>query len=109
MKITDGDWTLIKWDADTNQSVWSMEQDGETIYRKLQPVDSIIENNALARHEVGRAPTGDYIKIASIPVDMLWNENNGLMKAFSEGDRKYTSRWLNDGDNRAWRTTEHKV
>lgn len=109
MTIKDGAWTLVSWDAQTNKSIWSTEQDGETIYKTEQPVDDIIASNAAVRNEIGRAPTGDYIKIASIPVNALWNEQSGLMEAFNQGDSRYTARWLNDGDNRAWRTTEHQV
>lgn len=107
--IRDGDWTLIKWDAQTGKSVWRMEKNGEITYCTDEPVDGLIRQNEIARNASAGNAFGDWVKIASIPANVLWNEETGLMQAFNQKDDKYLSRWLNDGDNRAWRTFEGDV
>ncbi|MCZ7856006.1 hypothetical protein O9X81_05215 [Agrobacterium salinitolerans] len=109
MKITDNGWTLFDWDAATGRSTWFMEDGNKTHWRVDYPVEATISENAAIRNVAQKAWKGDYHLIASIPLNILHDENAGLMKAHSEGDDKYVSRWLNDGDNRAWRTRDGRV
>lgn len=107
--IKDGDWSLFDYDFQTGRSVWSMFDGAKTVFRIDYPVESTIAQNAALRNAAQKAWTGDYHRIASIPLNILHDENSGLMKAHTEGDDKYVSRWLNDSDNRAWRTREGTV
>ena len=42
-------------------------------------------------------------------MQLLYDENVGLNTAIQQGDKGYLSRWLNDSDNRAWRTKDGRV
>ena len=109
MIIKDGDWELVTWDPVTRKSTWKLEQDGKITFRTDQPVDQLIADNTAVRNASAGNAFGDYTKVASIPLNVLWDDNIGLMKAHNQGDDKYVSRWLNDSDNRAWRTFEGNV
>lgn len=109
MTIRDGDWTLMQWDPATGRTVWQMFDGEKTIFRTDTPVAASIEENLIARNEAASGWKGDYHRIASVPMQLLYDENLGLNKAIQQGDDGYLSRWLSDGDNRAWRTKEGRV
>lgn len=108
-KILDGDgFELVSHDPTTGKSTWLRDNgDGTFTQRTDMPHDALIEQNAAIRNDAtGRF--GDWVRVASVPQNILWDENVGLMKAMQQKDDKYLSKWLNDGDNRAWRTREGK-
>ena len=107
--ITDGDWTLINWDAEMKRSTWALHDTygNTTTIRTDYQVDGLIDQNAEVRNIAEKQWRGDYHRIASIPLNVLWD--SGLMDAQNQGDDKWLSKWLNDGDNRAWRTKEGQV
>lgn len=110
MQIRDGDFTLLDYDMKTGRTVWARENgDGTTTYRTDYPVDATIEANLAARNAASTGWAGDYHRIASIPLGVLHNENLGLVEAMRQDDMKYVSRFLNDSDNRAWRTKSGNV
>lgn len=109
MSIKDGDWTLVDYDMASGRSVWGYFDGEKQHYRIDYPVEATIAANTTTRNMAQKAWTGDYHLIASIPQNILWDEKSGLMKAHTEGDDRYVSRWLNDSDNRAWRTKEGRV
>lgn len=109
MAIRDGDWELMSWDAATGRTVWSMFDGEKTVIRTDTPVAATIEQNTLARNATPDGWKGDYHRIASVPMQLLYDDNLGLNKAIQNGDDAYLNRWLNDGDNAAWRTKEGRV
>lgn len=109
MTIRDGDWELIDYDAATGRSVWSHFDGEKTTIRTDYPVQATIAENTAVRNAAQKAWKGDYHLIASIPLNLLHDENVGLLKAQTQGDDKYVSRWLNDSSNAAWRTKEGRV
>lgn len=109
MIIRDGDWRLFDHDFQTGRSVWVMEDGNKTHWRIDYPVERLVEANTVARNDAGKGWKGDYHRIASIPQNVLYDENLGLIKAHEQGDDAYLSRWLNSSDNRAWRTKEGTV
>lgn len=110
MAIRDGDWELIDWDAVTGRTVWrTYDERGRTVLRTDTPVAATIEENTVARNSASAGWKGDYHRIASVPMQLLYDENLGLNKAVQQGDDAYLKRWLNDSDNRAWRTKEGHV
>lgn len=99
---------LVDFDHASGRSVW-MYFDGEkTVYRTDYPVSNLIDVNAEQRSIARSDWQGDYHQIASIPLNILFDEKTGLGKAQQEGDA-YFSKWLNDSDNRAWRCKEGRV
>lgn len=107
--VRDGDWTLFEYDPATGRAVWSMFDGEKTIFRIDTPVQSTLDENAVARNEAPAGWRGDYHRIASVPMQLLYDDSLGLNKAIQQGDDRFLSRWLNDSDNRAWRTKEGRV
>ena len=107
MKIKDGDWILDKVDHHTGRSRWfKYEPNGSVTFRTDTPIDQTLKENAFLRNETAGNAMGDYVKIASIPMAHLFNDGRALLDAHQGEDNKYVSRWLNDSDNRAFRTFE---
>lgn len=99
--------TLVDFDQTTGRSVWSYFDGEKDVYRIDYPVDAAIKENAESRASSGTTFKGDYHRIASIPLNVAYG--SGMVEAISQHDDKFLSRWLNDSDNRAWRTKEGKV
>ncbi|PWL17398.1 hypothetical protein DKP76_11510 [Falsochrobactrum shanghaiense] len=104
--IKDGDWTLLEWDAHTGRTVWHMFDGEKTVIRTDYPITATVAENEKARNEAGKAWTGDWHRIASVPLNIYHEQ---LAEAERQGDKKFISSWLNDSDNRAWRTKEGRV
>lgn len=104
--IKDGDFRLIDWDPHSGRTVWAMFNGKETVIRTDYPVDATIAENEAIRKEAGKAWKGDWNRIASVPLNVYYDQ---LHAAEQQNDHKYVKRWLNDVDNRAFRTTEGKV
>lgn len=109
MAIRDGDWELIEWDARTGRTVWSMFDGEKVVIRTDYPVAQTLRENAAIRNATPDGWKGDWHRVASVPLNLLYDDNLGLNKAAQQGDDEYLSRWLNDSDNRAWRTKEGRV
>lgn len=107
MTIRDGQWELHDYDYATGRSVWRHFDGAETHYRVDTPVDNIVRENEFTRNATSGNQFGDWVKIASIPLNHAYEQN--LVRAHTDGDDAYVSRWLNDGDNRAWRSFEGLV
>lgn len=107
MTIRDGDFELVEYDYATGRSVWRYFDGQKTIFRTDYPVHSLIEQNLLERNDAGKDWKGDWHKVASIPLNMAWQD--GVVEAFNQHDDKWISRMLNNSDNRAWRTKEGRV
>ncbi len=106
MVIKDGDWRLLHWDPATNQSTWKMYDGEKTVIRVDCPVDQLVKANTEERNATAGERWGDWRKIASIPTNVWWDKLN---PAVAQHDDKYIKRWLNDGDNRAFRTFDGQV
>lgn len=81
--------TSFQYDADTDEAIISKEQD----------VSAIIEAN---KAEFNDAPDrwGEWTKVGSIPLSVYYElERKGILH-----DQKALAAWLNDPDNRAFRT-----
>lgn len=86
---TTGIVTSFQYDADTDEAIISKEQD----------VSAIIEAN---KAEFNDAPDrwGEWTKVGSIPLSVYYElERKGILQ-----DQKALAAWLNDPDNRAFRT-----
>lgn len=108
-EVRDGDWTLMQWDPATGRTVWALHDSDRMVLRTDTPVAASIEANTTHRNAAREGWTGDYHRIASVPMQLLYDPSVGLNTAIQQGDDAYLSRWLNDSDNRAWRTKEGRV
>lgn len=107
MKIQDGNWTLFDYDYHTGRSVWVWFNGQETVFRIDYPVEKLIKENVEDYNASGRGWKGDWHRVASVPLNVAYD--SGLCKAQSEGDDGFVKRWLNDSDNRYWRTKEGRL
>lgn len=93
---------IISDDSDTTGIVTSFHYDAdkdEAIIQKSQNVSGIIESN---KTEFNAAPErwGEFTKVGSIPLSVYYElERQGILH-----DQKALAKWLNDPDNRAFRT-----
>lgn len=107
MKIKDGDWTLFDYDVKSGRQVWVLHNDdGSTTFRTDYPVQPTIDINTAQRNMSQSGWKGDYHHVASVPANVFYDQ---LATASMEDDKKYLSKWLNDSDNRAWRTKDGTV
>jgi hypothetical protein len=107
MTIRDGAWELFDYDFQTGRSVWRYFDGEKTTFRTDYPVDDLIKQNAFTRNETSGNQMGDWVKIASVPLNVAYDA--GLVQAQTEGDQQFVKKWLNDGDNRAWRSFDATV
>ncbi len=103
-EIKDGNWTLFAYDQETGRTIWSTWIDGKITFRIDTPVDHIIHANMIDRTSDHPDRFGDYVRIASIPLQHFYDV--GLAEASVQQDNKFISRFINDSDNAAWRTRE---
>ena len=93
---------IIEDDSATTGIVTSFHYDAdkdEAIIQKEQDVTAIIEDN---KAEFNEAPErwGEWTKVGSIPISVYYElERQGILH-----DQKALAKWLNDPDNRAFRT-----
>lgn len=107
MIIRDGDWALFDHDVKLGRTVWVRDNgDGTRTFRTDYRVDPTIEANTAARNMAASGWSGDWHRVASIPLNVFHDK---LAEASRQGDDKYLSRFLNDSDNRAWRTKEGRI
>lgn len=107
MKVKDGDWTLFDYDVRTGRQVWAYHHDdGRVTFRTDYPVQATVDINTAQRNMARSDWAGDYHQIASIPLNVFHDQ---LAEASRQKDDKFISKWLNDGDNRAWRTKSGNV
>jgi hypothetical protein len=104
MIIRDGGWTLYDHDMMTGRSVWHYFDGEKDVFRVDYPVDNLISENQSVRNSAERAWKGDWHRVASVPLNVA--HHSGLVRAHSEGDDRFVKRFLNNPDNRAWRTKE---
>lgn len=102
-------WDLLDRDPLTGRERWLYFENGELKGMRIDVpnVDPILEANAEAEKATHGVRFGDWNRVASIPLTLL--EKSGLDTAVDMGDDRYLSKWLNDGDNAAFRTSRGKV
>jgi hypothetical protein len=109
----DGDWELVNWNPETGVQTWVKNEvlpNGiiEQTFRYDTPVN---EANLAVNHEqsmlAGKGWKGDYHHVASLPGG--WGFHGYIGEAIQADDNKAIAKWLNDPDNRAFRTKEGTI
>jgi hypothetical protein len=107
MEIRDGDWVLFDHDPEMGRTIWRLEQDGMVHFRIDFEVAKTLEQNKADFNVAQTGWKGDYVKVASLPHNIL--HGSGFDEAINQRDKKFISRFLNDPDNRGWRTKPGRV
>jgi hypothetical protein len=101
-RIKDGDWSLLDYDFQTGTSKWIMYHgDGSYTIRADQPMDRVLEQNKEDLNASAGRRWGEGQRTASVPTHIY---DKYLRQARLEGDHAYVKKWLNDSDNRMYRT-----
>lgn len=107
MKIKDGDWSLYEYDVKLGRQVWFITNpDGSTTFRTDYEVQPTIDINRAQKNLAQDNWAGDYHHIASVPLNIFHEQ---MAEASRQDDQTFISKWLNDGDNSAWRTKDGAV
>jgi hypothetical protein len=69
-------------------------------------IDPLIEQNKVEKNESAGKRWGDWTKIASVPLDLYFQQLNQRIK---DGNDASLKRWLEDSDNRVFRTKEGRI
>lgn len=106
-EIRDGNWLLMEHDIVTGRSVWMTVQDDQYIFRVDMPLDAIFDANQEAEIATMGRRFGDYNRVASIPHHLVYQ--NGVNDAIEQRDDRWLARYLNNSDNRKFRTSRGSV
>jgi phage-related protein len=80
--------------------------DDKITYHTQQDVTGIVEANKRARNEIDRHQKhGEWSKVASIPMSIYYD----LKAKGIADDPKRLAKWLNDSENRAFRTRDARI
>lgn len=97
---------LVSHDEKLGRTVWKYFDGEKTVYRTDYRTDQIVKDNRATLLDAQGQRWGDGRRVASIPLNIFYDQ---LAEAQSQGDDKYMSKWLNDGNNAAFRTFGGKV
>ena|ERR1035437_1288918 len=103
--VADG--RLLDHDAETGLTEY-FHYDPDTegfVIETVQDVTAIIEANKFLYNEDTGSRQGDLTRVASIPLSIYW----GLKQKGIIDDQKRFAAWLNDSDNRFFRTRGGRV
>ena len=84
---------------------WHLKENGEYVIETVQKLD-VDESNTRARNATDkRTKWGEMARVASIPLSVYYDlKRQGIVD-----DQKAFKKWLNDPDNRVFRTREGTV
>lgn len=106
--VRDGDWSLWNYDFKTGIQKWvRWDETGNMVMRTDYPHEATLDENAAARAAAGKGWQGDWHRVASIPMPLF--HASGLSDAQIQGDDKFVNNWLNDSDNRGFRTKDGTI
>lgn len=103
-----GDWTLLEYDPVVNRATFGRDVEGGMELKTEYYVDDVLEANKQQYNLAQSGWAGDYHKVASISPAVAYG-GGYIAQALKEGDDAAVSKWLNDSDNRAWRTKHGNV
>lgn len=94
------------FDDGVRQQVAHEDGEGGLVIQTVQDVSGIVEANKAEYNSLDYgARWGDFTKVASIPMTVIDDLNKrGIMKGFAVSDAAAFKRWLNDPENRFFRT-----
>ena len=101
-EIRNGAWKLFDYDPLYRRAVWVNHdrENGLMHFRVDYDVSELLEQNKEAYNNAPRGWAGEYMHhIAKVPLNLYYDQLEPM-----KGDDKAFDRWLNDPENRGWRT-----
>ncbi len=101
-RVFDGQWRLLSDDPVLKQRKWFLyDNEGNMVIKTETYVeDMVADNTAMLNESIGQR-FGEGRIVARVPLDVYYAK---LAEAQAGGDDRYVKKWLDDSDNRAWRT-----
>ena len=100
-------WIPLAYDAEMKRKLWFYEtKEGKVTFHVQTDVTDIVEANKEAFNASENKRWGDGKVVASIPMGDYYRK---IVPAKQNGDDAYVKRWLNDPDNRAFRTFKGNI
>lgn len=99
------EWKIFSRDPDGTVTYF-LDNGDSWILRTETPVDDLIADNAMEFNASAEKRWGDGKVVARIPLNLFFDK---LAEPMKQRDKKYISRFLNDGDNRVFRTFKGTV
>ena len=106
-EIRDGNWLLMEHDIVTGRSVWMTVQDDQYIFRVDMTNDAIFDANQEAEIATMGRRFCDYNRLAYIPHQIVYL--TVVNYAIEQRDVRWLARYLNNSDNRKFRTSRGSV
>ena len=101
-----GQWQLVAHDPLTRKSTWIYEDENVLVSNTVSDVEELVAENKAAYNESEGKRWGDGQVVASIDLPTYYSK---IVPARQAGDEAWFKRWLNDPDNRAYRTFKGKI
>ena len=108
--LKDGDWILIDYHSISGSYLWMLDCPGDEVITKVTTdIEDTLQTNQELYNEsqVTHKRFGDGQAVATIPLDLFFK--NDLHLAEKQGDDRYIKKFLNDFDNRPFRSFRGKV
>jgi hypothetical protein len=101
-----GEWQQLDYDPVTQKGTWVYEDENMILVRTVAPDDQLTDENKASFNESADKRWGDGKVVASIDLPTYYNK---IVPAKQNGDDAWIKRFLNDPDNRAYRTFKGKI
>ena len=102
------DWQLIEFDHTVNRALFGRDVPGGMELKTEYYVDNILDANKEQFNSAQSGWSGDWHKVASVSPALAYGDGY-FAQAVKQNDEAAIAKWLNDSDNRAWRTKEGKL
>jgi hypothetical protein len=102
-----GKWLPLFYDPETcKETLFCETEDGKVMTQTITDVEALVEQNKAALNDSEGQRWGDGKVVASIDMPTYYNK---IVPAKQNGDDAYIKRFLNDPDNRAYRTFKGNI
>jgi len=109
-KIKDGgDWVLVEVTEDFRR--WHLDLGNGQIIQRTEIIapESFLAQNKEEYKETEGQKFGDFRKVGSVPLNLLYSSNTQLAEKMKEGDQDHLKWWLNRDENLPFRTFKGKL
>lgn len=101
-----GQWVEVASDPLTKKTTYVYEDENVVVFNTVTDVEELVEENKASFNGSEGKRWGDGKVVARIDLPTYYNK---IVPAKQNGDDAWIKRFLNDGDNRAYRTFKGKI
>ena len=97
----DGDWHLVDVDPVRKRRKYYRVRDGYEEFMDVEDQEDLMVANEAIRTKASGSPKDDWLLVARVPLSTYFNQ---LEAAVEQQDDKYVAKWIDDYDNRGYKT-----